>query len=95
MIGAACFVIFLWSAWCILCPSYNDGIVGKMIFIAMALSSLAVVTGAPRGPALYVLVLCIAAFGIRDFVIRHGRRFIGDRRARPADPIRQHRRLGP
>lgn len=94
MIVAACFVIFLWTTWCVLCPSYSDGIMGKMIFAAMNLAALAVITGAPRGPALYVLVLGFAAYAIRDFVIRQGRRFFGERRSAP-EPIRQHRRLGP
>lgn len=81
MIMLACFVILLWSCWGILCPNYNDGIVGKLILSAMAFASLAVVSGAPQGPAVRVLVICMAAFGFRDFIMRHARRFGIERRA--------------
>lgn len=92
IIMVACALILLWSTWGILCPSYNDGIVGKLIFIAMSLSALAVVSGAPPEKPLYVLVVCLAAYGVRDFVMRHARRFGIERRAR-FDPL-HHRSRG-
>lgn len=37
-------VIFLWATWCVLSPSVNDGVVGKLIYAAIAFSALSICT---------------------------------------------------
>lgn len=86
-----CFVIFLWSLWAIFCPSYNDGIVGKLIFGGIGGSAYVLLIGAPPRLALESLVLCVALHGVRDWLMAVlPRRIVGDRRHR-IDPLAYRR----
>ena len=45
---AACTIIFAWATWCALSRKVNDGILGKIIFAVLSISSLGMLLG-PNG----------------------------------------------
>lgn len=47
--SVACAAIFMWAFWCIFSRRIRDGVVGKVFYIGVALTSLAVVFGPSYG----------------------------------------------
>lgn len=63
-------VICGWSTWCVLSPFVKDGIIGKLIFSTLSISSLAVLLGGDN-LAYALLNSSIAAVGVRHVFMRH------------------------
>lgn len=65
-------VLFGVSLWCVFSHSYDDGIVGKLIFILLGLSCYAALTEYPQQPneITHTAMTCsVAASALREFVI--------------------------
>lgn len=66
----ACGLIALWATWCVLCGRVKDGIVGKLIYSAIAISGFVVMSRSQNvffGPttAGVTLHVALALAGIR------------------------------
>ncbi len=72
----AAVVLIVWACWCGLSRSVNDGIVGKPIYAAIALLSLAVVVNSATLWTYQALVVCFAALGVRHYYLRCLRKYI-------------------
>lgn len=74
---AATAVIFVWSTWCVLSPSVNDGIIGKLIFSLAALSALGVMCGhigeqsEGHRTSAALLNLSMALMGVRHVTMKY------------------------
>lgn len=70
---AAC-VIFTWAVFCIFSHAVNDGVFGKIIYSAVALSAFGVMVGVPAldypARAEVVLNCSIAAVGARHMLMK-------------------------
>jgi len=63
----ACGLIALWASWCVLCGKVRDGIIGKIIYSAIAISGFVVMTrnqtlfiGATNAGLTFHASLCLA-----------------------------------
>lgn len=63
-------VICAWSTWCVLSPSVRDGIIGKVMFSSLSISSVSVVLGGDS-LAYTMMNASIAAIGVRHVFMRH------------------------
>lgn len=68
-------VLIVWATWCGLSRSVNDGIFGKLIYAAIAMASLSIITGQSTPHSYSILNACFALLGIRHYVLR---RFKGE-----------------
>lgn len=73
----ACSILLVWATWCCLSSKVNDGVLGKIIFGCIAITSLSVVLSpayygqaVPQVPGV-ILHICIAALGIRHMFIKY------------------------
>lgn len=65
-------VLFAVALWCIFSNTYDDGIVGKLIFIFLGLSCYAALSEYPQEPneVTHTAMTCsVAASALREFVI--------------------------
>lgn len=74
--SAACLVILAWSVWSALSCRVRDGIIGKIIFGAIAVSATAVLQGGGcsttgQQVAEATLTACIAAYAIRQVFLQY------------------------
>lgn len=67
---AAAAVVFCWATWSVLSPVVHDGIVGRLLYGASALSAFAVLAAAAPYNAQLALNLCMAGLAIRSFLLR-------------------------
>lgn len=72
----AAFVLIVWSCWCGFSRSVNDGIVGKLLYAAIAVLSLAIVVHSETLRTYQALVVCFAALGVRHYYLRYLRKLI-------------------
>lgn len=68
-------ILMSWATWCILSPHFDDGIVGKIMFSALAIAAYAVMTGPTRGyinPPIAELTInvCMAGLAIRHWFLK-------------------------
>lgn len=73
--AVAAVVTLLWAIWCVLSCRVQDGILGKLIFSCIAMSSLALLFAHSQPPgaqltASLTLNLCFAAYSIRHAFMR-------------------------
>lgn len=71
---AAC-IIFFWATWCVLSPSVNDGVIGKVIYAAIAFSALSIATAplpeiSTHAGKVTMLHLSIAALALRHIFLK-------------------------
>ncbi|HDR9259611.1 TPA: hypothetical protein QDB21_005633 [Burkholderia vietnamiensis] len=67
----AAFVLFVWACWCVFSRSVNDGIVGKCVYVFIAMSALAIALGADDMRTYQGLVFDFAALGVRHYWLRY------------------------
>lgn len=71
------------SLWCALSPRYEDGIVGKLFFAGMAISSYAILVSYPQEPSPLtqgVLVISTAAATMRELWLKRIWPFMRDQK---------------
>lgn len=75
-------LIFAWSTWCVLSNQVNDGIVGKIMYAAVAIAALSAVLGTPESIAKtnVIIILSVAGIGIRHFILKKCKSFRGANR---------------
>ena len=71
---ASC-IIFFWATWCVLSPSVNDGVIGKIIYAAIAFSALSIATAplpeiSTTAGKVTMLHLSIAALALRHIFLK-------------------------
>lgn len=89
----ACTITMMWAVWAALSTKVQDGICGKIIFAAIAISSLAVLLGPTYGyrqpqTAEMTLNVCFAAYCVRYVFMKYAWPWIVDRLCCPECPLR-------
>jgi hypothetical protein len=52
-------VLLLWSSWCVVSPKINDGIIGKLFFMLVALGSVSALMGSDCAPTWVYVGVCL------------------------------------
>lgn len=63
------FILFFLSIWCVFSSQYEDGVIGKFVFIVLGLSSYSAITGYPLQPNRLNMTIIISCIGVA--VARH------------------------
>lgn len=59
-------IIVLWAFWCLLSPRVSDGIIGKILYLMLALAALGILSNPGQGSETKMNIV-FAAIGIRHF----------------------------
>lgn len=82
MITVVYAVLFGWAVWCVCSHRVNDGVIGRILYSAIAIAAFAAIFAAQQQTALaanQTIITAVAFIGLRHFVMK----FYNSRKPRP------------